>query len=317
MKTYIKLLLVALMPYIFIACKKDLTPTKSNLMIGSIDYNFKILNSSNQNVFSNYDFEYSENKILKKTFLDGFLAYSFGFSSSFFYGGRGPFDFTTKYQGVKFELEKNMGLDDNINNNGEDQILVLDNSNKIKQSILKYGFNVPSFGWFIYEDINNFSYSNDKLTKITKISSSNNDSISDFNYEINKLTSFSYFLNASHSNNVINDSCTTYSLGYQNNSPDTSMVNVNGINNLILCIPFRVQETLPFLVVDDRLSLTGKKQNYLINSISIEEKRGGVSQKTTNYTINYLYDLEGRITQVQWINNATLAIYREAVIGYL
>ncbi|MBK6339410.1 MAG: hypothetical protein IPF63_07370 [Bacteroidetes bacterium] len=113
------------------------------------------------------------------------------------------------------------------------------------------------------------------------------------------------------------DSAISYTLGYQNTTPDTSIIKVNGINNLILCIPFEVQETLPFLVVDDRLSLTGKKQNYLINSISVEEKRGGVSQKTTTYTINYLYDLEGRITHVQWINNATLAIYREAVIGYL
>ncbi|MBK7639376.1 MAG: hypothetical protein IPJ22_04825 [Bacteroidetes bacterium] len=84
-----------------------------------------------------------------------------------------------------------------------------------------------------------------------------------------------------------------------------------------MCIPLKVQETLPFLVVDDRLSLTGVKQKYLINGISVVEKRDNIVQKTTNYTINYLYDLEGRITHVQWINNATLAIYREAVIGYL
>ncbi|MBL0079193.1 MAG: hypothetical protein IPP53_08760 [Bacteroidetes bacterium] len=48
MKTCIKLLLVALMPYIFMACKKDITPTKSDLMIKSIDYNFKVNSNGNQ-----------------------------------------------------------------------------------------------------------------------------------------------------------------------------------------------------------------------------------------------------------------------------
>jgi hypothetical protein len=80
---------------------------------------------------------------------------------------------------------------------------------------------------------------------------------------------------------------------------------------------FQCTGNIAFLVVDDRLSLTGKKQNYLINSISVEEKFDDNTQITTTYSINYLYDLEGRITHVQWINNATLAIYREAVIGYL
>ena len=63
MKTCIKLLLVALMPYIFMACKKDITPTKSDLMIKSIDYSFGGQNSMNH---SNYDFENSENKIFKR-----------------------------------------------------------------------------------------------------------------------------------------------------------------------------------------------------------------------------------------------------------
>ncbi|MBL0285834.1 MAG: hypothetical protein IPQ19_00085 [Bacteroidetes bacterium] len=41
MKTCIKLLLVALMPYIFMACKKDITPTKSNIRLEQL---FMILN---------------------------------------------------------------------------------------------------------------------------------------------------------------------------------------------------------------------------------------------------------------------------------
>ncbi|MBK7639375.1 MAG: hypothetical protein IPJ22_04820 [Bacteroidetes bacterium] len=65
MKTCIKLLLVALMPYIFMACKKDITPTKSDLMIGRIDYDLKIISKWKYS-FSNYDFAYSnENNILK------------------------------------------------------------------------------------------------------------------------------------------------------------------------------------------------------------------------------------------------------------
>ena len=138
-----------------------------------------------------------------------------------------------------------------------------------------------------------------------------------FSFNSDRLVYFTNSLRSRYQTNQILDSTSNYVLGYQNTTPDTSVIKVNGINNLILCIPFEVQETLPFLVVDDRLSLTGKKQNYLINSITVEEKRNNITQKTTTYTINYLYDLEGRITHVQWINNATLAIYREAVIGYL
>ena len=288
MKTYIKLLIVA-MPYIFMACKKDITPTKSNLMIKSIDIDFK---NPSRLIVSNYDFEYSENSVLRKVNLEGYLTYDFAFTSPSYSGGRGPYNFTTKYQGLIFELDQNMGQDESGNYNGEDQLLVLDNANKIKQSVLKYGSFVPSFGYFVFDAPTNFIYSGSKLNSFIQ-------------------KSYTAYLG-----NIV-DSSITYTLGYQPTTPDTSVVKVNGINNLILCIPFEVQETLPFLVVDDRLSLTGKKQNYLINSISVEEKRGGITQKTTTYTINYLYDTEGRITHVQWINNATLAIYREAVIGYL
>ena len=311
MKTYIKLLIIALMPYIFVACKKDITPTKSDLMIKSIDYSFGGQNSLNH---SNYVFEYSENKTLKNVNLVGFLTNDFIVTSPSYYGGRGPYYFTTKYQGLTFELDQNIGQNESGNYNGEDQFLLLDFSNKIKQSVLRYGTYVPSFGYFVFDAPTNFFYSNNNLIRLENTFRS--DTISNFSYLNNKLNSF--IVNSYTAfQGIILDSNIIYTLSYQSTSPDTSVIKVNGINNLILCIPFEVQETLPFLVVDERLSLTGKKQNYLINSISIEEKRGGVSQKTTNYTINYLYDLEGRITHVQWINNATLAIYREAVIGYL
>ena len=310
MKTYIKLLIVA-MPYIFMACKKDITPTKSNLMIKSIDIDFK---NPSRLIVSNYDFEYSENSVLRKVNLEGYLTYDFAFTSPSYSGGRGPYNFTTKYQGLIFELDQNMGQDESGNYNGEDQLLVLDNANKIKQSVLKYGSFVPSFGYFVFDAPTNFIYLNNNLIRLEN--SYYRDTIFSFIYSGSKLNSFIQKSYTAYLGNIV-DSSITYTLGYQPTTPDTSVVKVNGINNLILCIPFEVQETLPFLVVDDRLSLTGKKQNYLINSISVEEKRGGSTQKTTTYTINYLYDTEGRITHVQWINNATLAIYREAVIGYL
>ena len=312
MKTYIyKLLFAVLMPFVFLACKKDIPPTKSDLMIKSLYVDFK---NTDRLIVSNYDFEYSENKTLKKVNLEGYLTYDFAFLPPSYYGGRGPYNFTAKYQGSIFELDQNMGQNEEGNYNGEDQLLVLDNSNKVKQSSLKYGTYLPSFGYIVYDAPSNFFYLNNNLVRLQN--TFNQDTISDFIYINNKLNSFVQISYTSFIGSLI-DSTITYTLGYQSNTPDTSVVKVNGINNLILCIPFEVQETLPFLVVDDRLSLTGKKQNYLINSISVEEKRGGVSQKTTNYTINYLYDTEGRITHVQWINNATLAIYREAVIGYL
>jgi hypothetical protein len=298
MKTCIKLLLVALMPYIFMACKKDITPTKSDLMIKSIDYSFGGQNSMNH---SNYDFEYSENNILKRVNLEGYLTYDFFFT-------------IPSYQGSIFELDQNMCQNEGNNYNGEDQLLVLDNSNKVKQSVLKYGINVPSLGYLVSEAPTNFLYSNNSLVRIEN--TYYRDTISNFIYINNKLNSFIQESFTSYLGSLI-DTSISYALGYQTTTPDTSVIKVNGINNLILCIPLKVQETLPFLVVDDRLSLTGVKQKYLINGISVVEKRDNIVQKTTNYTINYLYDLEGRITHVQWINNATLAIYREAVIGYL
>ena len=282
------------------ACKKDITPTKSDLMIKSIDYDFKSLNSV---VLSNYDFEYSENNILTKVNLEGFLALN--------QGAHSPFSFTTKYNGNIFELDKNLGQSEINNFNGEDQQLVLNNLSKISESNLRYVYVDPTFGNLVISVNSKFNYLDGNLDKITKSSGL----ISGFIFLNNNLSSFiSNKVSAVIGNP---DSTITYSLGYHSTLPDTSVIKVNGINNLILCIPFEVQETLPFLVVDDRLSLTGKKQNYLINSISVEEKRNNITQKTTTYTINYLYDLEGRITHVQWINNATLAIYREAVIGYL
>jgi hypothetical protein len=286
------------------ACKKDITPTKSNLMIGSIDYSF---GGQNSNYHSNYSFEYSENNILKKVNLEGVLVIS--------KYGQSPFVFTTKYRGNIFELDKNIGVSEFNNYNGEDQSLELENDGRIKKSIYGYALDVPSFGILNFTENRNFVYANGNLSKIF---TEDNvfDSLNNFIFSSIKLSSFNHFYKNSRFNPLV-DSTITFTLGYQNSTPDTSVIKVNGINNLILCIPFEVQETLPFLVVDERLSLTGKKQNYLINSISVEEKRGGVSQKTTTYTINYLYDLEGRITHVQWINNATLAIYREAVIGYL
>ncbi|MBK8674556.1 MAG: hypothetical protein IPN93_16705 [Bacteroidetes bacterium] len=51
MKTCIKLLLVALMPYIFMACKKDISPTKSNIRIGTIIYDFKSIYPNGNAVF--------------------------------------------------------------------------------------------------------------------------------------------------------------------------------------------------------------------------------------------------------------------------
>jgi len=307
MKRFLNILLLAvIIQLLYISCKKDITPTKSNLMIGSIDYSFGSQNSVNH---SNYDFEYSENKILKKVYLEGLL--------SLRAHGNGPFVFTTKYVSNVFELDKNIGQGETgLDFNDEDQKLELNNLGKIISSVIKTGFRSPEFGVFTDPFPKNFTYLNGKLKTVH--SAGYYDSITNFIFDTKNMISFIDFrLSRFRTTGFLLDSTINYTLGYQTTTPDTSVIKVNGINNLILCIPFEVQETLPFLVVDERLSLTGKKQNYLINSISVEEKRGGITQKTTTYTINYLYDTEGRIIHVQWINNATLAIYREAVIGYL
>jgi hypothetical protein len=296
MKTYkYKLLFAALVHFVFVACKKDLTPTKSNLMIGSVNYDFKLNYPNGYSSFSNYTFTYSNDNILKAVGLAGEIKFGY-FNLTY---NRGYKNYTINYKGNDFVLD-NLEGQGNIVYADNDQTIKFNNNGKIISSIHKEGFAsissgpTPSF-------VRNFEYENGNLKKIY----SSGDSIVNFSYQNNNLVSFT--------KNV----STKYTLGYQNNTPDTSLIKVNGINNLILCIPFNVQETLPFLVVDDRLSLTGKKQNYLINSISVEEKFDDNTQITTTYSINYLYDLEGRITHVQWINNATLAIYREAVIGYL
>ena len=277
------------------ACKKDLTPTKSDLMIGSIDYDFKLTFPNGNTSFSNYTFAYSNDNVLKSVNLEGQI--KFGFIGINY--NRGLKNYNTKFVGNEFVLDNLQGQG-NISFADNDQILKMNNGGRIESSTHREGFFSENSSLSI--NTRYFNYSSGSLSKIYY---PNSDSIVNFLFQNNNLVSFT--------KNV----STKYTLGYQNNTPDTSLIKVNGINNLILCIPFNVQETLPFLVVDDRLSLTGKKQNYLINSISVEEKFDNNTQITTTYTINYLYDLQGRITHVQWINNATLAIYREAVIGYL
>jgi hypothetical protein len=306
MKTYIKLIMVVLMPYIFMACKKDLTPTKSNLMIGSIDYDFKSFYPNANAVKSSYDFSYSNQNILKTINLIGEIKYGNISHNNI------PKIYTPQYVGSEFILDNLFGQG-RIIYSDEDEKLILNNAGKITNSKFLYGYYPELFT--PDEFITKFEYRNGNLSNI--LYNYQSDSLNDIIFLNDKMISFKKNRISRYHPNLELDSAISYTLGYQSNTPDTSVIKVNGINNLILCIPFEVQETLPFLVVDDRLSLTGKKQNYLINSISVEEKRGGITQKTTNYTINYLYDLEGRITHVQWINNATLAIYREAVIGYL
>lgn len=282
------------------ACKKDITPTKSNLKIGNILYNF--LNHS-----TTYEFQYSDNNLLDKIQVSG----CFRFDQCYIGQAKA---FTTQYIDNKWILNNNFGmsggwLDDN------DQTLYLDNKGKIINSQFKDG---DYLGLPFSTGTKYFKYLNGVLLlTYNKMGSNNVNDTCYFSFNSDRLVSFTNSLRSRYQTNQILDSTSNYVLGYQNTTPDTSVIKVNGINNLILCIPFEVQETLPFLVVDDRLSLTGKKQNYLINSITVEEKRNNITQKTTTYTINYLYDLEGRITHVQWINNATLANYREAVIGYL
>jgi hypothetical protein len=306
MKTFIKLLIIALMPYIFMACKKDISPTKSDLMIGSIDYDFKSFYPNGNAVKSSYVFSYSNQNILKTINLIGEIKYGNISHNNI------QKIYTPRYVGSEFILDNLFGQG-RIIYSDEDEKLILNNAGKITNSKFLYGYYPELFT--PDEFITKFEYRNGNLSNI--LYNYQSDSLNDIIFLNDKMISFKKNRISRYHPNLELDSAISYTLGYQSNTPDTSVIKVNGINNLILCIPFEVQETLPFLVVDDRLSLTGKKQNYLINSISVEEKRGGITQKTTNYTINYLYDLEGRITHVQWINNATLAIYREAVIGYL
>ena len=109
---------------------------------------------------------------------------------------------------------------------------------------------------------------------------------------------------------------TEFQLGYQNNAPDTSVINVNGINNIILSNPFDVQAVLPILAIDNRFSLTGKKMEKLINSFTFTEPSNG-NPITTTWIINYLYDSEGHITRINYLNSQTAVIERYVIIDYL
>mgnify|MGYP001007118029 CR=1 FL=1 len=192
MKTYkYKLLFAALVHFVFVACKKDLTPTKSELKIGSINYS--LIGQNSPSHYSNYSFEYSENNILKKINLIGFLAPNVGF-------GNGPYNFTTRYIGNIFELDKNSGQSEVNNFNGEDQQIVIDNSGKISESILREGYLDPTFGHLIINYPSKFVYLNGKLNLISE---SSYDSINDFLYDFNKLNSFTHHTFTNYIENIL------------------------------------------------------------------------------------------------------------------
>ena len=156
----------------------------------------------------------------------------------------------------------------------------------------------------------NFKYENSYIASISmdanKYTPNITDTIKDFEFTGKNLTAFKYGGMRK----------TEFQLGYQNNAPDTSVINVNGINNIILSNPFDVQAVLPILAIDNRFSLTGKKMEKLINSFTFTEPSNG-NPITTTWLINYLYDSEGHITRINYLNSQTAVIERYVIIDYL
>jgi hypothetical protein len=77
-----------------------------------------------------------------------------------------------------------------------------------------------------------------------------------------------------------------------------------------------VQAVLPILAIDARFSLTGKKMERLINRYTFIEPNNG-NPLTTTWLVNYLYDSEGHIVRINFIDSQTAVVQRYVQIDYL
>ena len=90
---------------------------------------------------------------------------------------------------------------------------------------------------------------------------------------------------------------------------------------MVVCVrqsfnPFDVQAVLPILAIDSRFSLTGKRMENLINSYTFTEPNNG-NPITTTWLVNYLYDVEGHITRINFLDSQTAVVQRYVQIDYL
>lgn len=283
---------------IMASCKKDISPTKTNIKISHIYL------STN----SDYTFTYSPN---------GQLIFVRQLGNLFAENGCTPGTNQNPYEFSIVTLSNIIALDNYkyVEEGGSypseslDQYLYL-NANKTIQKINAGVMDYLLGGSCFAGGVLNFKYENSNLLSISmdanKYTPNITDTIKDFEFTGKNLTAFKYGGMRK----------TAFQLGYQNTMPDTSVINVNGINNIILSNPFDVQAVLPILAVDSRFSLTGKKMERLINSYSFTEPNNG-NPITTTWLVNYLYDGEGHITRINFLDSQTAVVQRYVQIDYL
>lgn len=286
------------------SCKKEVSPTKTNIKIGHILWNFGVFGGK-----SDYTFSYSPNNQLIFVNQYGFLSFNSIVGDNNAVTSPYQFSISTLLNIITLDNYKyNGGVNTNPSQNNDQQLFINPN-NTINKTYYVAGYpftpegSGAGFKHFTYENSNLKAIYFDNTTGYGK----RIDTIRDFVFSGKNLTAFKYY--------SVYDS-TQFQLGYQTTMPDTSVINVNGINNIILCIPFEVQEVLPILAVDSRFSLTGKKMERLINSYSFTEPNNG-NPITTTWLVNYLYDGEGHITRINFLDSQTAVVQRYVQIDYL
>ncbi len=283
---------------IMVSCKKDVSPTKTNIKIGHIYL------STN----SDYTFTYEPNNQL--IFIRQ-LGYLFANNTCTPGTNEHPYELSLSTYPDRITLDnyKNVGDGGSFPSKSLDQHFFININNTISK-IFGSVYDSPLGGTCLAGGFMKFKYDNSNLTSIIfdKTTGAPNfiDTIKDFEFTGKNLTAFKYGGMRK----------TEFQLGYQNSMPDTSVINVNGINNIILSNPFDVQAVLPILAIDSRFSLTGKRMENLINSYTFTEPNNG-NPITTTWLVNYLYDVEGHITRINFLDSQTAVVQRYVQIDYL
>ena len=298
MKRYILITLLLSIAFLQ-GCKKDLTPTFTELQPKEINMLFSQTIPPNLNYSSNYKFKYGANGMLDSVTFKGIQNLESYNNGS---GGGNPFKLRATYPQNKYELT-NPSV-----STSKDRYMIADERYRPLECQYLTFESLGSVGC-----LKVFKYSENKLTRIVEkydYNYGNNiDSIYNIEYTSNLLTKFSQQF-------AYDDSTRTYTVEYQNATPDEEVINVNGMNNLFFCIPFEVQGVLPFLAVDNRFSLSGIAMHNLISGFSIAETRNGNATITRHFDVVYNYDSEDRIVKITYVNSANLANYRVIDISY-
>ena len=284
-------------------CKKDLTATFSEIQPKEIHIQYYVIDPpiTASHYSSNYKFKYGANGMLDSVTLKGIQSLE---SSNT--GSEDPRVLLVRYPLDRYELTKG---GQNPNNFDYDyRYMIADERYRVLEAQYR---SQDGLGWSGCHNV--FHYSDNKLKRIDQKDEVHYghgiDSVYNIGYSGNLLTSFTQ--------KILNeDSTKTYTVEYQNSSPDEDVINVNGMNNLFFCIPFEVQGVLPFLAVDNRFSLSGIAMHNLISGFSIAETRNGIATITRHFDVVYNYDSEGRITKITYVNSANLANYRVIDISY-